>query len=250
MATDTFHQLVSDMIMETGINGGVAPASVETATDDAAKVVYWIRIADLQLQRERIDFNFLWGIENAELSPGSAVVPSPVDTATVIDSALTAAARRTVLVNAMPKDRLAIIDANGQAYFPEYKDWNEFSIMYNYETQLENDFPTYWSARPDKVILLSNPVASSSLVCKYEYWRKPIRMRVNDDVTRVPDDFNRLIILLAKILYAEHEDAPEVDIGSSAHYDSMLNQMIAVETPMAEWQRLENSDRYLQVETR
>ena len=59
----------------------------------------------------------------------------------------------------------------------------------------------------------------------------------------------RLIVLLAKILYAEHEDAPEVEMGATAHYDIVFNQMLSVETPESEWQRMENSDQLLQVET-
>lgn len=245
MASDTFLELVSDVILETGLNGGNAPASVQLATGDAAKVVYWVRVADLQLQRERIDFDFLWGREDAALTQDSATVPSPIDQPDEDD-----ANTRTVLINSIAKDRLAIIDPNGQPFFPVYLDWNEFSILYGYEAQDPVDFPSHWTIRPDRVILLSNPILSPDLICRYEYWRKPLRMRENDSVSRVPDDFSRLIVLLAKVLYAEHEDAPEVDAGSTVHYALMLNQMISVHAPMAEWQRMENSDRLLVVETR
>ena len=98
--------------------------------------------------------------------------------------------------------------------------------------------------------MLSNKMEESGYYCKYEFWRKPLRMRNNTDTSRIPDDFSRLIVLLAKILYAEHEDAPEVGAGSGAHYDLMFNQMLSVHAPDAEWQRMENSDVYLQVETR
>jgi hypothetical protein len=245
MASDTFLELVSDLITETGLTGGNPPSNVETAEGDAAKAVYWIRVADLQLQRERIDFDFLWGREDVPLAQNSAVVPSPVDQPDDDD-----ANTKTVLVNAVAKDRLAIVDANGEAFFPVFMEWNEFSILFGYETQDTVDYPSYWTVRPDRVILLSNPILSPDLNCRYEYWRKPLRMRENADVSRIPDDFSRLIVLLAKILYAEHEDAPEVDVGATANYDVMFNQMLSVHAPEAEWQRMENSDQFLQVETR
>lgn len=245
MATDTYLQLVSDMIMETGLNGGNAPSSIEGAEGDARKVCYWIRTADMQIQRERIDWQFLWSRYDANLTQDSAVVPSPQNVEDDQDANQT-----TVLVNAVAKDRLAIIDTNGESYFPSYMDWNEFSVLYGFEVQQPSDYPSYWTIRPDRVILLSEPIASSDLVCRYEYWRKPLEMRTGTDTSRIPDDFSRLIILLAKIMYAEHEDAPEVDVGSTAQYDIMFNQMLSVYAPMAEWQRMENSDRYLQVETR
>ena len=245
MASDTYIELVSTVILETGLNAGNAPSSVELATDDAAKVVYWVRVADLQLQRERIDWDFLWGIENAALMQDSAVVPSPFDQPDEDD-----ANTKTVLVNAMAKKKLAIIDPNGQPHFPIFMRWNEFSVLYNYETQITTDFPSNWTMRPDRVITLSNPIESADMICRYEYWRKPLKLRENDDLSRVPDDFDRLIILLTKILYAEHEDAPEVDAGASVHYDLMMNQMIAVHSPDAQWQRLENNDELLVVGTR
>jgi len=240
MATqETFLELVSDVIVETGLNSGVAPLSVVDAEGDAAKVVYWVATADLQVQRERIDWDFLWQQENVNLTQDSNVVPQPTFTAGT-----------TPLINAVCKDRLAVIDSNGQSHFPQYMDWHEFAIIYNYETQPINNFPSFWTIRPDGGILLSEPIESADMTCQYEFWRKPEKMEANDSVSRIPDDFKRIIVLLAKILYAEHEDAPEVDAGSNAHYEVVFNQMLAVHTPQSEWQRLENSDQYLSVETR
>ena len=244
MAVDTFLELVSDMITETGINNSNAPSDVQTAEGDAAKVVYWIRIADLQLQRERIDWDFLWDREDAALTQDSAVVPSPTDTNKGSEDTKT----HTVLINSIAKDRLAIIDPNGEPYFPQYLPWHEFSLLYGYETQPVSDFPSFWTMRPDRSIMLSEPIENPDLICRYEYWRKPLRLRTNTDVSRIPDDFSRLIVLLAKTLYAEHEDAPEVDAGSTANYDHMFNEMLSVHAPEAEWQRMENSDQFLVVE--
>lgn len=245
MATDTYIEMVSHVILETGLNGGNAPSSIEGASGDAAKVCYWVRVADMQIQRERIDWRFLWGVEDALLTEGSAVVPAPFVQPDPDDPNT-----RTVLINTVPKDRLAIINPNGEAYFPTFLDWNDFSLLYGFESQQASDYPTYWSLRPTGEIVLSEPIESPNMVCRYEYWRKPVPLRVATDTSPIPDDFSRLIVLLAKVLYAEHEDAPEVDIGSTAQYETMLNQMIAVEAPQAEWQRLENSDRPYVVETR
>jgi hypothetical protein len=245
MAKDTFLQLVSDVIMETGLNGGNAPSDVEGATGDAKKVVYWVQTADAQIQRERIDWDFLWSQETVNLLQSSAIVPTPSSTYDATNPNA-----KTELVNAIAKDRLAIIDANGQSYFPSYMKWDQFTRLYSYDVQPITDFPAHWSIRPDRVLVLSNPIESIGMSCKYEVWKKPIKMRVSADVSAIPDDFSRLIVLLAKILYAEHEDAPEVGAGALAHYDVVFNQMLSVHTPESEWQRMENSDQFLQVETR
>jgi len=245
MATDTYLQMVSDMILETGLNGGNAPSSIEGAEGDAAKVAYWIRISDMQIQRERIDWDFLWSREDASLTSDSAVVPSPRDD----NQGDEETNEHTVLVNSIAKDRLAIIDPNGEAFFPQYMAWNEFSVMYGYEAQAPNDYPSFWTIRPDRVILLSEPIESSDMTCRYEYWRKPLEMRTSTSTSRIPDDFSRLIVVRAKIMYAEHEDAPEVDVGATSEYEVTFNQMLSVHAPEAEWQRMENSDQMLQVET-
>lgn len=245
MAKDTYLEMVSNVILETGLNGGVPPSSISAAAGDAAKVVYWLKTADLQIQRERIDWDFLWGREDAPLTQGSAVVPSPVDTNAGDADPNT----HTVLVNTVAKDRLAIIDPNGLPFFPQYMDWDEFSVLYGFETPPPSDYPAWWTIRPDRVIVLSEPIASNGRTCRYEFWRKPIPLRDDDDVSRIPDDFSRIIVVRTKIMYAEHEDAPEVDVGAAAEYDILLNQMVAIHTPRSEWQRLESSDQPLMVRT-
>jgi hypothetical protein len=245
MAQETYLELVSNVITETGLNSGNPPADVQEATGDAAKVCYWVRVADLQLQRERIDWDFLWANPTVQLTQGSNIVPMPTDKPVDADTTT-----HTALINSIAKTKLAVIDVNGEAFFPQYLHWDEFSVVYGYEALQESDYPSYWTMRPDRALLLSENIASAEMTCKYEYWRKPVQLRANGDISRIPDDFSRLIVLLAKILYAEHEDAPEVDVGSTAHYDQMLNQMLSAHAPMAEWQRMENSDVPLQVETR
>ena len=245
MAKDTYIDLVSDMIMETGLNGGNAPSSIASATGDARKVCYWVRVSDLQIQRERIDWDFLWQQETVTLTPDSAIVPSPVDR----NSNSTDATTHTVLVNTVVKNRLAIIDSNGQAHFPCFMNWNEFNVLYGFEEQQASDTPSYWTIRPDRSIVLSEPISNSGLSCRFEFFRKPIQMRDNNDVSRIPDDFSRIILVRAKMMYAAHEDAPEVGADAVAEYDILLNQMEAIHTPESEWQRLENSDQTLVVET-
>ena len=151
MAVDTYLELVSDVILETGLSGSNAPSSISTAEGDQKKVAYWVRVADLQVQRERIDWDFLWDTYDATLTPNSNVVPSPVDRNNDSDDGNT----HTVLVNAVAKKRLGIIDPNGQVHFPVWMEWNEFAPIFNYEPQLPNNYPAHWSMRPDRSILLS-----------------------------------------------------------------------------------------------
>lgn len=234
--SDTYLQLVSDFMMETGLQGGNTPSAIADATGDARKACYWLRQADVAIQRERIDWLFLWAREDANLKPDSRIVPAP--------------SAAGYLINRPIKGRVAIIDSNGESHKPVFMRWNEFSPAYEFDPEESDDYPSYWTFSPDRSIILSHAIESSGLVCRYEYWRRPQFMNLDGDRSPIPDEYSRLIICRAKLMYAEHEDAPEVEIGAAAEYDIMFNQMEAVETPEAEWQRLENNDELLVVGTR
>ena len=243
MSTDTYLELVSDFITETGLNGSNPPSSIAAASGDALKAVYWIRVADLTIQRERIDWDFLWEKPIVNLAQGSNIVPPQQDD----NSGSSNAATHTALINVMSKKKLGIIDANGEVHFPEWMHWDEFSTLYDYVDLEVHDSPAWYSINPARVIKLSSLIESSGLTCKYEYWRKPLRLRAGTDTTRIPDDFTRLVVLQAKIMYAEHEDAPEVSAGSHEEYDILLDQMLSVHAPDSQWSRMQSSDQFLEV---
>jgi len=244
MATDTYLELVSDVITETGLNSGNAPSSIAAATGDAAKVAYWVRVADLRIQRERIDWDFLWDKPQVQLAQDANVIPGQSHTVAGGDTT-----DETALINKLAKNRLAIIDANGEAHFPDFMEWSEFSTLYDYVALETSDVPAFYSMSPARVIKLSANIESAGMLCTYEYWRKPLRFRADADTSRIPDDFSRLIVVLAKIMYAEHEDAPEVSAGAHEEYEHMFNQLLAAHAPDSQWSRMQSNDDYMVVET-
>lgn len=239
MATDTYLEMVSDMIVETGLNSSVVPSTLEGVTGDVAKVAYWIRIADQRIQRERIDWQFLHVLSApVELTQSSNLIPMP-SANDVVNG--TDPNDITFTVNKVIRDSFAIINSSGEVHRPCFMEWRDFSTQYMYGTpQPESDYPGYWTVNPAKrAIWLSNPVASAGLTYVMQYYRTPSRLRLDTDTSLIPDDFNRLIVVLGKILYAEHEDAPEVSAGSHEEYEHMFNQMLSVWGPDNEWQHMD-----------
>lgn len=243
---DTYLDLVTDFMRETALSGGTPPDDVETATGDQAKAVYWIRVADLQIQREWMNWDFLWRTATYGLSQGSNVVPPATET----DGTST-----YNIVNFVKRKSLAILTPGTQigqytdAHFPCFQDWNNsnFPQMYDYIAQDSSDTPGFWSFKPNKIIMLSEPIESAGLFAKYDFYRVPKRMRVNAAVSLVPDDFKRLIVVLAKIMYAEHEDAPEVSAGSHEEYEFLLSEMESSHLPDQGFNRESHSDADLVV---
>lgn len=237
---DTYLSLVTDFLRETALSGGSAPENVATAVGDQKKAAYWINQANLQVQREWINWDFLWRFATVNLTSGSSVVPSATETIdTVVKN----------VVNMVKRKSLAVMQSDGYAYFPLFQDWNnsEFKRLYFYETQDVSDTPSEWSMSPAREITLSNPIETTGLIAKYEYLRKAKALVNNGDETLIPDDHGRVIVALAKIMYAEHEDAPEVSAGSHEEYEFTLSQLQAAHLPDQGFNRESHSDADLVV---
>lgn len=237
---ETYLSLVTDFLRETALSGGSAPENVATAVGDQKKAAYWVNQANLQVQREWVNWDFLWRFVTVNLTSGSALVPSATET---IDTVV------TNVVNMVKRKSLAVMQSDGTAHFPLFQDWNnsEFKRMYYYETQDECDTPSAWSMTPAREITLSGPIETVGLTAKYEYLRKAKALVNNADETLVPDNHGRVIIALAKIMYAEHEDAPEVSAGAHEEYEVTLSQMQAEHLPDQGFDRESHSDADLVV---
>ena len=238
--SDTYLSLVSNFLMETALSGGSAPSTLAGVTGDQQKAAYWINQANLQIQREWRNWDFLWKTaEDVALTQDGSVVPGVTELQGAND---------VQIINFIKQKSLAIIKG-GQAHFPLFQDWNNsnFSHLWTYETQIANDYPSQWSMRPDRLIVVSSPFLSDDLTAKYEYLRKPRPLLVDGDIPLIPDDFTRLIVVSAKIMYAEHEDAPEVSAGSHEEYDFLLSEMEAAHLPDQGFNRESHSDADLVV---
>lgn len=238
--SDTYLSLVTDFMRETSLSGGTAPDSIANATGDQAKAVYWINQSSLQIQREWVNWDFLWRRATVNLSEDNVVVPS--HTETINDVVIQ-------VVNMVKRKTLAILQSDGSPHFPTFMDWNnsQFSILYTYQDQPISNTPSNWSQRPDRQIILSSPIESSGFKAVYDYYRKPKPMVNSADVPLIPDDFTRLIVVQAKIMYAEHEDAPEVSAGAHEEYEFLLSEMEAAHLPDQGFNRESHSDADLVV---
>ncbi len=245
--SDTYLSLVTDFLRETALSGGSAPASVVSATGDQAKAAYWIKQANNQIQREWINWDFLWKTFSGLLNQNSEIVPAASEDIPIVPGSPEQVS--VPVINMIERQTLAIIQADSTAHFPKFEDWKGalFSTSYTYEAQAVSDLPAAWSMRPDRVILLSNPIESSGLSVRYDYFRKPKQLLEDADISLIPDDFVRLIVVLAKIMYAEHEDAPEVSAGSHEEYEFLLKEMEAAHLPDQGHNRESSSDADLVV---
>ena len=59
------------------------------------------------------------------------------------------------------------------------------------------------------------------------FQKRSERLTSDSEVSIIPIEFHRIIVVRAKLIYAEREDAPEIMAGSSAEYDSLMSALEA-----------------------
>lgn len=222
----TFLNLCQDMQQEVGYAGGVGLNSVVGQTDQYAKIVYWIQESDIYIQGLWTNWRFLSNEFSGTLTQGSDLVPLPT----------------AHTIKELDRCSLGITVSAGNVHFPAWMEWEDYRRAYHYEAQTATNYPAYWSQGPDGQIYLSAPPSSAGLAFRYFYWRRPERMALDADESPIPDDYRRVILCRAKVMYAEHEDAPEVDAGAAAEYVDLLEKLQGSELPGQRGSRMSQLD--------
>ena len=91
--------------------------------------------------------------------------------------------------------------------------------------------------KPDSVVILpdlslrlqSPPDDVYSLTG--DYWKRPAKMTANGDTSPIPEEYERIIVARAKIMYAESEGAPEVLASAQIEFDDLLDKLEAKYLP-------------------
>lgn len=202
----TYLELCQEMAREVGIPGS-GPTTVSGQTGELGDIVRYIRDADLDIKRRWHDWNFMWASTTNTTSVGNRTLTSsnPSD------------------LGYWNVDKIVYNYNSDDFVFLEYCEWEEYALKYKFGT-VDNDEPFLFTIRPDRVIEVYPPAAQSKSVY-LEYWKKPIAMTTDSDESIVPEEFHRLIIVRAKIYYAEHEDAPEVLVASTAEFEDLMDNL-------------------------
>ncbi|MCK4704844.1 MAG: hypothetical protein KAT90_05155 [Gammaproteobacteria bacterium] len=172
---------------------GVAGAAISTVTSQTGmynKLVQWIADADEHLQSLHIDWKFLWSEYSETTVIGIAEPAIPAD------------------LNIWDRDSFYLnysLASNKRLVYKEYKDWRNL-MGRGVQT---NRKPTNIVIKPNNQIILAKP-PDDAYALTAEYWATPTKMVDNIDVSAIPAAFHRIIVLQAKLWYAEEQDMPDV----------------------------------------
>lgn len=213
MALTTYLDLCKHFREDVGISGD-GPVSVLGQTGMMRKLCNWIVLADLEIQKENEDWNFLWREHTWDLEDGKADYPSPDSFGNW--------------------DRASFSFEFGTAnYMPlTYYQWRDFRNKKLSFGQIPGD-PLSVTERPDRTIYF-DPIPEipiSGPQVRGEFWLAPTPMVANDSQSPIPEHFRYIIVTRAKWMYAKHmHDQGLFDI-SVAEYRAMLDTLESSQLP-------------------
>lgn len=215
----TFLELVAKVHRECDVAGN-APTSVLNQSGMYNKLINWTADADYEIQASWGDWNFLWSQWSEPTIAGSAQHSAPSD--------LGAWDRESFYLDYDTSNfkRLAELD---------YRTWRRVVGPGSYVQA--NAKPDYFIVEPNSNIRL-HAAPDAVYTLSADYWRKPTRMSVNASTTSIPIEFERAIVALAKLKYAEDQGAGIVMANAQSEFMDWMEKLEAAELPGQERRRL------------
>lgn len=190
----TFLELCQAVRRECGIQG-TGPAAVTSQTGLLSRVVNWVIDADNLIQSMNPDWNFLWAEFTGNTTLASSYLTKPADFG-MWDREAFAIARGT---------------ADGRPLsFVDFQDWRRsHGLKVNAE-------PSSITILPDNNLAFPAP-ANGTHEIYGNYWKVPVKLAANTDVSPIPLRFHRIIVARAKMWYFE-------DIESDTQFTQAENE--------------------------
>ena len=211
MAKSTFLQLFQAAKRACNIPGS-SPTTVAGQALQMEKLVEFVALADLEVQGRWFDWDFLhvrtW---SSNTVIGTAAVTAPT-TIGVWD------------------EESFYLDYSTAAYknLPvlPHKDWRA-----NYRQGVKTaQQPHHIVIMPDLSLTLEpKPDAVYSLTA--DYWARPVKMTVDADTSPIPEEYERIIIARAKVMYGEDIAAADLIVAGQNEHDDLLDKLEAKYLP-------------------
>lgn len=204
----TFLELCKIYRSELGIPGD-GPATVVNQIGELARVVEDIRNANTDIQNRWHDWKFLHRTHTTQTVVGSL---------RLVES-------KPTNIGVWNTNSVWLDKTTASPIHLEYVDYDTFrdNVLVGLPA---TDQPYQFTIKPDNSLEVY-PLADDEYTLTAEYWRKPEILTSDAQISLLPEQFHRAIVVRAKLYYAEREDAPEIMAGSSAEFDDLMFQLEA-----------------------
>jgi hypothetical protein len=218
MAKRTYLELVREVHRECSLSGD-PPASVLNQTGIFNDLTRWVREAAYEIEASRGNWNFLWSDDySVSITQGNAVTVAQADVGEWD--------KETFFLDAAEDDYIMLEELH-------YKVWKRH---YSLGTQ-EQDSPSHFIIQPDNSIRLW-PEPDDSYTLTADRWVKPTRMVNSTDTSSIPEEFERTIITLAKVKFAEDQGEATLLMNAQAEYQDWITELEAAQLPNQKHRRV------------
>lgn len=204
----TFLQLCEQFREEIGVQGTIS--TVVNQTGMHARLINYIKKANRKIQRRKANWKFLWNEWSTALSAG-------------VDGELTAPDGLSMF------DQTSFwLDDNPLTYV-DHKVWRDL-YRHNYT---DADEPLFVTIKPNgKVLVIPEPSAdflASTLTA--DYWRKPVELVSDSQVSLIPEEFHDVIVAQAKVYFAEKSHDTGLYQSAFAEHEEHYRELKAAQLP-------------------
>lgn len=206
----TFLQLVQQFFREIGYSG-VVPTTVVSQTKQKKNCVDWIAEADYLINTRWADWNYLWKQWSRSTVVGTANYAAPSDIATWD--------KESFYLN-------YTADTHTQLSYLPYKEWRE---VYRQGTKT-NALPDVFTILPDKSVTLEAP-PDAIYTLTSDYWKAATKMSADTDTPEMPTEFQRIIVVRAKLIHAEFHGDQSLYQLALVEYNELLDRLEADQLP-------------------
>jgi hypothetical protein len=218
-----FRELCQDLVKELGIAGGTGPTTVQNQTGELGNVVRWIRDSNLWIDNLWRDWKYLWSSYSGTMQGQSLVIADlrEIDRGSVwLDYGLSTASNLTWI------------------------EWSEMRAIM--ARPLSGGRPVHFSVDPSRTLFLDR--LGSGYPIMLEYWRKPTKLTNDTDIPDLPEEYHRLIVCRAGIMYGNREAASEVISGMESEYIDLLEKLQSDQLDSFRNERMSGQDIPLQLQ--
>ena len=198
-----FLEICKRVRQDSGISGDIATVIGQQGI--LAKLVTWVQEADLDIQRSKTEWSFMWRRASASLVVGKNEY--------------------------LPGDLNMQPFTNIETMFVGTKQVNEVPWA-----QLEHDLlsnggapsgePCSYALSPDGFIVFNrSPMAVA--VTNIRYHLLPLRMTINTSVSPIPEEFHEAIVQKALQSYARQEQDDQLQRDAISEFDVLAKSMAA-----------------------
>jgi hypothetical protein len=238
----TFLELCVDVRRETG-GSGSGPATVVNQTGEYERIVNAVADADMLIQELWEDWLFLQGsISIVTIAAQREYSLSDLDGASDV------ADISTTLQKWDPES--FVYKPASDDYVPlselEYKKWRVRERL-GATASIPQDTPHQVVIKPDKSLVFY-PTPNDAGPITGDYQKRPTRMTANGSFSAIPAHYRRIIVVRAKMLYAEYEETAFVYNSGERDFNDYLQRLESSELPDGHWKRTsQESERNLEV---